>query len=293
MIKYSKTIKLNSFGDDALEIKNFLFSKGYYSDKVGKITHNKIGIDSVEAIKNFQRVYDLEVDGKCGQITLSYINALMFIRDNSFKNITVDTLAKIFKDLQKTTEERANICLNALVECTEPKCAEQGVLPKSLYIRGGNLYNKDKKKNIITANKLKTYKKNYPTYCTKGRLDFMCMVVDKSDSVSGCDCSGAPVGIYRTLGILPKDFDANANSLLSTKYSKVILRANLKPADFCGKDGHIGIYVGGGYTAEWAGGEYGCQLSGNVNRKLWSYTDKRYEKLTSWGKWRRPKFYGS
>ena len=293
MIKYVRTIKSGVVGDDVLSVKTFLFKRGYYSDKITAITHNKCGADTVDAIKNLQTALGIKVDGKCGPETLSYINALIFIRDNSFNNITLDTLAIIFKDLQKSTDERIEICLKALVECTEPKCAESGVIPKSLYIRGGNLYNKDRKKNFITISKLKTYKKNYADYCTKGRYDFMVGVVEKNEEVSGCDCSGAPVGIYRALGILPKDFDANANSLLSTKYSKVIVRANLKPADFCGKEGHIGIYVGGGYTAEWAGGEYGCQLSGTVNRKLWSYTDKRYENLKPWTKWRRPKFYGS
>lgn len=292
MIRYSRIIKKGTSGTDVMSVKSFLFIMGFYPENITRITHNKCGNDTVKAIKNFQEKYGLVVDGLCGKDTLSYINALMFITTKDNNGISLETLATIFKDLQVTDDIRADLCIEALTECVEPLIAKNGVLPKSLYIRGGNLYNTDLKKNIITLDSLVTYKKRYSGYCTNGRYDFMKSVVEKNPNVSGADCSGGLVGLFRKFSLKDKKFDTTANSMLGTGYSKSTSKSKLEPADFCGKPGHIGLYVGGGYCVEWAGGEYGCQLSGDSKRKLWSYTKKKYRTLSSWNKWRKPTFYG-
>ena len=87
------------------------------------------------------------------------------------------------------------------------------------------------------------------------------------------------------------DLCATANGLCGKTYSTEITRAELKPGDWVGKDGHIGTYVGGGFVVEFYGGGYGCQLTNVDNRVGYDFVNKVRKSGSPWTKFRRPKAY--
>ena len=93
--------------------------------------------------------------------------------------------------------------------------------------------------------------------------------------LSGADCSGAIVGLWRKFDLVVPTFDAIANRLLRAPLSHPIEKEELLPGDLVGFDGHIGLYTGAGRVVEWVGGAYGCQLTRLVGRCCWSFTEKK------------------
>jgi uncharacterized protein YgiM (DUF1202 family) len=162
--------------------------------------------------------------------------------------------------------------------------------PKSLYIRGGNIYNKDLSKNVISSADLEKYldRNDYKEFY-EGRETMLRAAVKNQPDCTGADCSGGVVGIWRKCGLSKTDMDATADGLCGNSYSSAIAKDDLMPGDFVGRSGHIGLYVGGGYVVEWVGGSYGCQLTKFSNRVAYDFIRKENRKLSAWTKYRRPK----
>jgi len=91
--------------------------------------------------------------------------------------------------------------------------------------------------------------------------------------------------------VVPKSFDANANTLASKKHAAPIAQAALKAGDWAHRDGHIGLFVGGGYVVEWIGGAYGCQLTKLAARCCYSFLTGRITRLGAWTGFFNPTYY--
>lgn len=164
--------------------------------------------------------------------------------------------------------------------------------PYSLYIRGGNLYNKDLTINKITASSIEAGSKKYPDYYMGGSKEMMLAAVQFNTVTTGADCSGGVVGLMRYAEVVSPGFDANANSLCGNSHSRGISKSELLPGDWVGRTGHIGLYVGGGYVVEWYGQNFGCQLTGlGTKRKAYDFVNKKYGTRSDWTLYRRPKYY--
>lgn len=205
--------------------------------------------------------------------------------------IGATALAAINKDIISVSKARYEAVKLALIEAYDPAITPRAY-PKSLYIRGGNLYNKDLTKNIITESKLASYLKrdSYKQYF-EGREEMFRKAVENQPDCTGADCSGGVVGIWRKTGLSKSDMDATANSLCGNSYSYEIDKEDLVPADYVGTNGHIGLYVGGGYVVEWVGGSYGCQLTKLNKRVVYDFVQKRNRSMGAWSKFRRPKAF--
>ena len=297
-----RTLKYRMTGDDVLYLKNKLFALGFYSAKVTKITNNRFGADTVDAVKAFQTRYSLNADGIVGVNTWGKLQQAISGEEKPNEEyitaqprIGIKAQAAINEALHSISEDRKKVVLKALEFATDASIASQFEYPSSFYIRGGNLYNKDLSLNTITEEYLTgTYKKKYASYCTSGRLEMMVAAVRFFLGIgiipNGADCSGGIVGILRYFGFVDKSFDDTANGLCGG-HSKKIAKIALLPGDFVGRNGHICLYVGGGYMVEWVGGEFGCQLTNMNDHKAWSFTKKKFVKQKVCTKYRRPKFY--
>ena len=163
--------------------------------------------------------------------------------------------------------------------------------PLSLYIRGGNLYNADLKPNRITPARIQSGAKRQPQYYSAGRKEMMLEAVRVNPEITGADCSGGIVGLMRFFGLVKPTFDATADMMAGSRYSTAIAKDALRPGDWIGRSGHIGVYAGGGYVVEWMGGAYGCQLTRVNARQGYSFTAHRMVGQSGWTRYRRPDAY--
>lgn len=163
--------------------------------------------------------------------------------------------------------------------------------PISLYKWGGNLYNTSLKLYCPTATDIEKGASSKPQYYDGGRKEMMLAAIEASGgTISGSDCSGAVVGEWRVNKLQKATFDTTANSLCGSSYSTDMGSIDkLIPADLVGRDGHVGIYVGGGWVVEWVGGAFGAQLTSVSTPKAWDFIDKRLSSRGAWTKFRRPK----
>ncbi|MBR3842355.1 MAG: peptidoglycan-binding protein [Christensenellaceae bacterium] len=304
-MKFTRNLKRYMTGDDVREVKDWLFEHGFYETKIKKITNNRYGNDTYKAVKVFQDMYHLVVDGITGKNTIAKMNELMlpkepyiteYVSATDYPRLSETARAAINEALKRVSKERRDIVLEALKYATDASIAAQFIYPSSLYIRGGNLYNTDGKLNAITESYLTgAYKKKYASYCTSGRLEMMISAVNYflgiGEKITGADCSGGIIGILRHFGYISMTTDTTANGLCGSGYSTVIKKEDLSAGDFIGRNGHICLYAGGGYMVEWAGGAYGCQLTHMDNHRCWSFTKNKYVKQTACTKYRRPKMY--
>lgn len=100
------------------------------------------------------------------------------------------------------------------------------------------------------------------------------------------------VGYLRKHGLVSSSFDTTANNFCtSSSHSKKISKSELRPADWVGKSGHIGTYVGGGYVVEFYGGAYGCQLTKLNDRKGYDFVSKKIRSGSAWTRFRSPIYY--
>lgn len=304
-MEITRTLQYLSYGEDVRWLKDWLFKNGFYDSKIKKITNSRYGGDTVKAVKAFQRKYNLTVDGIFGEnsreklynllkpveeqkVTVEYVTAKKYTRISKTVRNTINEAL----NSNKVDQIRKDVVLEALKYATDASIASQFKYPSSLYIRGGNLYNKDLKLNVISESYLNgKYKKTYASYCTNGRLEMMIKAVKDNPKITGADCSGGIIGILRKFKLISKSTDATANGLCGSGYSKTINKVDLVAGDFVGTNGHICLYVGGGYMVEWAGGEYGCQISKVSDRRCYSYTKKKLRKLGTCARYRRPKIY--
>ena len=300
----ARTLKYLMSGEDVRYLKDKLFALGFYAPNIAQITNSRFGADTVDAVKAFQRAYHLNEDGIVGQNTWTKLREVLsgdakpmteYVRATDYPRIGEKARAGLNEALQSVSEDRRKMVLEALKEATDATIAPQFEYPSSLYIRGGNLYNKDLTINTITEKYLNgDYYKKYKSYCTNGRLDMMIKAVrfflGLGIKITGADCSGGIVGLLRYFGFVSKSFDDTANGLCGG-HSVVIAKTALVAADFVGRSGHICLYAGGGWLIEWVGGEFGCQLTNMNDHRAWSFTKKKYVKQKACTKYRRPKFY--
>ena len=305
-MNYTRTLSYGMSGVDVRYIKNILFKLGYYDSKrVTRITNDKYLGDTRAAVKYFQAKHECEPSGDVDQLTWDWILLASTEEDTNIEeNTTIDTSgilipanigsvarAKVLNDLAKVSAKRKDIVLDILQFAYDP-ATTPGQYPFSLYIRGGNIYNKDLSVNRISLSYItNTYPRSYPEFVTEGRAAFLIEAVEDNPNITGCDCSGGIVGECRKHQVVVNGFDANANTLCSDKYSVAISKAALQAGDWVGRPEHIGMYVGGGYVVEWIGGAYGCQLTKLDDRRIYNFKDRKGERFSGWTKFRDPKCY--
>ena len=199
----------------------------------------------------------------------------------------IDPEEGVGEDAQKAVSEalldvsplRRQLVEAALSFAFDPHGAEVAAFPKSLYIWGANLFGPDKELYCPTSASVELLAARRPAFLDSGRREMILSALQNAaslgDSLSGADCSGAIVGLWRKFDLVDPKFDAIANRLLREPLSFPIEREELLPGDLVGFDGHIGLYAGAGRVVEWAGGAYGCQLTRLVDRCCWSFTEKK------------------
>ncbi|MBQ5587010.1 MAG: peptidoglycan-binding protein [Selenomonadales bacterium] len=285
-MEYERPLKLGMEGEDVRYMKDSLVRLGY----LFRSTHDKFGNDTAAAVKRFQ-----EDKGLYGVITADTWAAIEAAVEKQGEpaeipaNISESKAALISTSLLSASDVRKKIVLEALRHAYDP--AKPTKYPPSLYIRGGNLYNKDFTINTITAAEIESGAKRQPQYYTAKAKQIMLEAVAANPATTGADCSGGIVGLMRFARLVGGGFDTTANSLCGNAYSTAVDKASLQAGDWVGRSGHIGLYVGGGYVVEWAGHKLGCQLTDLDNRKCFDFTTGKMSSAGSWSKFRRPKAY--
>ena len=183
------------------------------------------------------------------------------------------------RDLSAVSPLRRQLVEAALPFSFDPHGEQAAAFPKSLYIWGANLYGPDGELYCPTSASVSLLAARKPAFFSGGRREMILSALQNAaslgDRLSGADCSGAIVGLWRRFNLVAPTFDAIANRLLHAPLSYPIEREALLPGDLVGFDGHIGLYAGAGRVVEWAGGAYGCQLTRLTGRCCWSFTEKK------------------
>jgi len=310
---FTGNIKRGMKGEAVENLQRFLMAAGEKLPRYG--ADADFGSETYVAVRNFQKYHKdekgkrLAVDGIVGKKTWASLMAAQpakpfeppkdepAVEPEPPKaefalpaNIGKTAAAAILADLEKVSDERKAIVIHALQFAYDPEVPSR--FPYSLYIWGGNLYNKDGKLNFIDddylANEFRTDSSRYEM---ASRV-MMRAAVMNNPNITGADCSGGIVGLLRHFGYIDMDEDANADGLCGASRSKAIKKSELIPADFVGRTGHIGLYAGGGYAIEWYGQAKGCQLTKlGTRRRAWDFVDHQFTTLNEWTKYRRPKYY--
>lgn len=288
-MEYKRLLKKGMYGDDVLYVKEELLKLKYLS----KVTHNKFGIDTKNAVKKFQSDNGLVPDGIVGIKTWNKLFNKEPIKPIEPiilpSHISKKVADAIIADLSKVSEIRKKVCLEALQYAVDSTNKPQAM--KAFYIRGGNLYNTNLKLNVMSLAALKSYfnKTAYAEYFDNGRDKLMLEMAEASGyTIPGADCSGTVVGIWRKLKIKIPTFDANANSLYN---NYCVPTSNPIPGDLAWRSGHIGIYVGGNWIVENVGGAYGLQITNATSRKPYNFSDKKLHTFSKWTAFGDPKVY--
>ena len=306
MMTFTKNLRHMATGADVKHMKDALVALGYLQ----KSTHSLFGDDTLAAVRAYQRTHrdtegrPLAVDGVIGRKTWAAIERDRAALDGEQagekpepgegapdlpENIGPAAAAAIGAALRGVSGQRQALVRHALAFAYDPEVP--AAYPHSLYIRGGNLYNTDLGINTITRARIEASAKRQPEYYSGGSRDMMLRAVEQRPGITGADCSGGIVGLLRHFRFTAPGFDATANSLCANGHSTAIGRDDLRPGDWVGRDGHIGLYAGGGYVVEWAGKLYGCQLTRFDNRRAYDFVGRRLRKLSAWTKFCDPTFY--
>ena len=306
MMTFTKNLRHMATGADVKHMKDALVALGYLQ----KSTHSLFGDDTLAAVRAYQRTHrdtegrPLAVDGVIGRKTWAAIERDRAALDGEQagekpepgegapdlpENIGPAAAAAIGAALRGVSGQRQALVKHALAFAYDPEVP--AAYPHSLYIRGGNLYNADLGINTITRARIEAGAKRQPEYYSGGSRDMMLRAVEQRPGITGADCSGGIVGLLRHFRFTAPGFDATANSLCANGHSTAIGRDDLRPGDWVGRDGHIGLYAGGGYVVEWMGKLYGCQLSKLDNRRGYDFVGRRMRGRGGWTKFRRPKYY--
>ena len=194
-----------------------------------------------------------------------------------------DARRAVTEVLGRVSPLRRQMVEAALSFCYDPHGPQVAAFPKSLYIWGANLYGPDGDLYCPTSASIELLTARKPAFFNGGRREMMLSALQNAaslgDRLSGADCSGAVVGLWRRFGLVEAKFDAIANRLLREPLSYPVQKEDLLPGDLVGFDGHIGLYAGAGRVIEWAGGAFGCQLTQLTGRCCWSFTEKRLVKM--------------
>ncbi len=85
--------------------------------------------------------------------------------------------------------------------------------------------------------------------------------------VSGADCSGFCLAVYRAVGINTKSIPRTSSDMAKCAKGKKVSLSEAKPGDLVfygdksGHVNHVAIYIGGGQIIHEAGRAYGCKIS--------------------------------
>ena len=303
-IKYTRLLKKDMSGNDVRYIKDCLFKLKYYPSNIIKISNNKFGNDTYNAVLSYQTYNKdisgnkLQVDGIIGRKTWDAI-----IRDyeagkvksdvpsgllDNYTHISVDKREKIEAEIKNSSKLRQEIILEILNYAYDKDVPGD---VRALYIFGANLYDTNLKINYADEAEINRASRIYPRYFNNGRKEWMKEQVKRNPKLPASDCSGMEVGYLRKHKLVSNSFDTTANNLCSDKCSSTISKNELKPGDWVGFNGHIGTYVGAGYVVEFAGGAYGAQLTKLDDRELYDFIKKKVVKGSAWTKFRKPKYF--
>lgn len=299
-VKFYRNVKRYLTGFDVLRVKRRLVELGY----LGSANTNKFGNESYAAVVAFQKANGLGDDGIVGKLTWSALfgegaveqtesaagnseNA-GFVDYSVLDRFSLKIQTALKTDLDKVSDLRRAVCLDALQFAINP--FDPPKHPCAFYIRGGNLYDPDMSLHVMTEKRFSTYLAitKWAEFYDGGRAEMMLAAASAAGwTLPGSDCSGFIVGLMRHHQIYDNDkivgndnkFDSNANGLFAA-YCTVT--DDPKPGDWAWKDGHIGLYVGGGYIVECVGGAYGVQLTVAENRKVYNFIDGRIHTFSSW-----------
>ena len=288
-MEFTRILKRYMIGDDVRAVKDRLVELGY----LAKATHNMYGDDTYKAVKAFQGVNNLEVDGVVGPYTW----AALFDQPQPQPAIDVpDWIAEparteISRALATVSQKRREICLLALQYCVDRNMGPKHL--KGFYIRGANLYDKDLSLHTMTESRLNAYFRRtaYEPYFDGGRKEMMQKQAKESGyTIPGADCSGFIVGLWRKTQVVSTGFDATADHLYSS-YCVPRAASQLLPGDLAHKSGHIGLVVAPNWIVESAGGAYGIQLTKRTDRRCLNFVNRNVTKLGKWQNFGDPKTY--
>lgn len=275
-------------GEDVLYIKKELFAKGYYPTTVKEIKSDKWGSDTDKAVENFRSRYIPQ--GEINDVLwTAIVDAEPLPEPEIPSNIGQTARLAIDHALQGISARRKAMVLNALMFAWDPE--QPSEYPYSFYIRGANLYDGVGKLHIMTKARLDAYfaKSSYSQYFSNGRKEMMLKASEASNYTNtGADCSGGVVGLLRNAEIVKSGWDCSADGFYAQTSSwKHVTPSEMIPGDLVHKSGHIGMFVGGGYTVSWEGGAYGCQLIQvgqdlDQKRRDFDFVSRSYKTLGAW-----------
>ena len=291
----TRTLRYGTAGEDVLRVKQRLLALGCYEARITQLQSSTFGRDTLKAVFAFQTRAGLTADGVVGPLTYAALfseevpEAIPVDRGSIPAQIGDTAAASIMAALAGASETRRKIVLDALSFAYD--ATQKRDFPTSLYIRGGNLYNTDLLPNVITLGRIASGAARQPEFYDGGRREMMERAVEANPAITGADCSGGVVGLLRHAGIVKPTYDLAADGFEVSGSMKKIEQGELLPADLLHKSGHIGLYVGGGYAAEWMGGAYGCQLTKLTNRRGWNFVKHTNDRFGAWTSYLRPSWY--
>lgn len=281
----TRTLRYGSAGDDVRAVKQRLLELGCYAPQIRELKNDVFGADTRSAARAFQARSGLAADGIVGPQTYGAL-----FPDESgttpleYAAIPAQIGANAAREIQKALDGadgiRRAIVLDALQFAFDPALPRE--YPVSLYIRGGNLYNTDLSPNIITLERIAIGARRQPGFYDGGRREMMERAAMQNPGITGADCSGGVVGLMRHAGVVTPKFDLAADGFAANRNYRQIEREALIPADLLHKNGHIGLYAGGGYAVEWMGGAYGCQLTLLSARRGWNFVKQKSDRFGGW-----------
>lgn len=296
---YKRTLKLTSptmKGDDVTQWQTLLQQIGFTS--VGTID-GSYGPKTEGATKDFQKSAGIEIDGKVGTETTKAMNdrlnndpiiVIDYLPSSSYPQVSPTILKAVNAELQNVSEIRRKVVQEVL----------KMVYPYGLYIRGANSYTTSLNPCYATVEMIESGAKSQPEYYDGGRKEWMIghveELAEKKEKCFAADCSGLIIGIWRKLGLISPTSDYTANGIIAS-LCYTTTKSDLKPADCVGSSGHIGLYLGAGYTVEDGGGSMAVQIA-NIDRtklinimKTEKYDKTYYSSKSKWSKFGRPKKY--
>lgn len=304
---------------DILFIKQRLYNMGLLEVEINSTTKTEFDEETTKAVLNFQeRNRNLDgapfkqtgkIDSDIWNAILRENNILTMARNPIFEdesvipngesigipfvmptNISPEKASKIATDLSGISNRRRAIVMEALKLAYDP--AVPRYYPISLYIKGWTSYNKytQVEPTVVTDEIIEQQLAVYSITDAKVRLMRETIAFDKK-TIGADDCGGI-IGLCHLAKVCKIGADLTAKVMVSDRYSTAITREELSPGDWVYKVDHIGLYVGGGYSAEWIGGAYGCQLTSiNEERIGYNFIKNNFIKLSMWDTYRRPKWY--